>query len=152
MIRRCEPLHEGDTHEHCGVVFDDEVRMAVCPHVLLAGGDTVGIVPTLSRQVTGQQIYAMKVPVPLVESGLLWLINTTVFHPRGFALGYALDTGDFTLFGDGSERLSYSEDPTEWPEGCSPDDRFLAVEHLFALRRAGLFDEYEARAEEADDV
>lgn len=45
MIRRCEPLHEGDQHTYCGVMFDDARRMAVCPHVLLDGGDTVGIGP-----------------------------------------------------------------------------------------------------------
>jgi len=26
-------------------MFDDEYRMAVCPHVLLAGGDSVGLTP-----------------------------------------------------------------------------------------------------------
>lgn len=40
-------------------------------------------------------------------SGLLWLINTTVFHPRGYALQLHLDEhGDATgwsLIGDGSE-------------------------------------------------
>lgn len=45
MIRKCEPLWDGDEHEYCGVVFDDLHRLAVCPHNLLAGGDTVGIGP-----------------------------------------------------------------------------------------------------------
>lgn len=45
MRRKCEPLYDGDPHEYCGVIFDDLYRMAVCPHVLLDGGDTVGIGP-----------------------------------------------------------------------------------------------------------
>jgi hypothetical protein len=43
VIRRCEPLYDGDTREVCGARFDDARRMAVCPHVLLDGGDTVGV-------------------------------------------------------------------------------------------------------------
>lgn len=45
--------------------------------------------------------------VDLRADGLLWLINRTVFHPRGYALG--MDDGKatgrvaFTLYGDGSE-------------------------------------------------
>lgn len=38
-------MFEGDTHEHCGVMYDDMYRLAVCPHYLLAGGDAVGIGP-----------------------------------------------------------------------------------------------------------
>lgn len=43
----------------------------------------------------------------LRDTGLLWLINRVVFHPRGFALGITHDadgnaTG-WTLLGDGSE-------------------------------------------------
>lgn len=40
-------------------------------------------------------------PIDIRESGLLWLINTSVLHPRGFALGWSGD-GHF-LLGDGSE-------------------------------------------------
>jgi hypothetical protein len=50
----------------------------------------------------------------LRESGLLWLINRTVFHPRGFALGLVLDaeghvTG-WTLGGDGAEPWQFKTD------------------------------------------
>ena len=45
MLRRCEPLYEGDEHEYCGVMFNDLHRLSVCPHVLLDGGDRVGIGP-----------------------------------------------------------------------------------------------------------
>jgi len=49
----------------------------------------------------------------LRDTGLLWLINTTVFHPRGYALSITLDddgvaTG-WGLLGDGTERWAYSE-------------------------------------------
>jgi hypothetical protein len=42
----------------------------------------------------------------LRSSGLLWLINRVVFHPRGFALGLVRRDGEFIgwqLFGDGRE-------------------------------------------------
>jgi hypothetical protein len=45
VIRRCEPLFDGDDREVCGARFDDARRMAVCPHVSLDGGDTVGVPP-----------------------------------------------------------------------------------------------------------
>lgn len=48
------------------------------------------------------------------NQGLLWLINTTVFHPRGYAIGFDIDdegnvTG-WSLIGDGSEPWQYSCD------------------------------------------
>ena len=62
-------------------------------------------------------------PAPIVRpfedlldpTGLLWLINTSVFHPRGYALVIDRDeaTGHATgwyLMGDGKERWSYAED------------------------------------------
>lgn len=48
--------------------------------------------------------------VDLQESGLLWLINRTVFHPRGYALGYDTITKEFLLFGDGTEPYTFSGD------------------------------------------
>lgn len=39
----------------------------------------------------------------LRASGLLWLINATVFHPRGFALAIDTETGAFSLLGNGCE-------------------------------------------------
>lgn len=56
-------------------------------------------------------------PHPLSElsdSGLLWLINRVVFHPRGFALAlHADEDGTVTgwnLLGDGSEAWSFPEE------------------------------------------
>jgi hypothetical protein len=67
----------------------------------------------------------------LSESGLLWLINATVFHPRGFAFACSMDvrTGEVTgwdLLGDGSEPWSYAG---------SVDDRFAAAEETLAAYR-----------------
>ncbi|MGW4757743.1 hypothetical protein [Streptomyces chartreusis] len=50
----------------------------------------------------------------LRDSGLLWLINRTVFHPRGLALALAFgEAGEVTgwrLIGDGSEPMWFSPD------------------------------------------
>lgn len=50
----------------------------------------------------------------LRDSGLLWLINRTVFHPRGLALGLTFgEAGEVTgwrLIGDGSEPMWFSPD------------------------------------------
>jgi hypothetical protein len=47
--------------------------------------------------------------VDLRADGLLWLINRTVFHPRGYALGYDPDTHEFVLLGDGHEPWVFSD-------------------------------------------
>ncbi|MEV1013767.1 hypothetical protein AB0I89_23740 [Micromonospora sp. NPDC049801] len=53
----------------------------------------------------------------LSETGLLWLINATVFHPRGYALALHADsTGTVTgwsLMGDGSEPWRFADDMNE---------------------------------------
>ncbi|MGJ3228907.1 hypothetical protein ACQEUV_26660 [Micromonospora aurantiaca (nom. illeg.)] len=49
----------------------------------------------------------------LRESGLLWLINRVVFHPRGFALALTVCEGEavgWTLLGDGSEVWKFDGD------------------------------------------
>lgn len=48
--------------------------------------------------------------------GLLWLINASVFHPRGFAISFVNDpaTGEVTgwrLEGDGGEAWFFEPDP-----------------------------------------
>jgi hypothetical protein len=67
----------------------------------------------------------------LREKGLLWLINTTVFHPRGFALAMAFnEAGEaigWQLLGDGKE-------PWAFGESCDPE--FEAVERLFDEQRS----------------
>jgi hypothetical protein len=74
----------------------------------------------------------------LRSSGLLWLINTSVLHPRGYALALHYDevvdgrpvgepTGWSIVF-DGTERYVFAEEG--WPEGESPDDAFQAIKEL----------------------
>lgn len=75
----------------------------------------------------------------LMDSGFLWLINASVFHPRGFAMALHVDDdGDVTgwsLQGDGTERWAFVEDPSKWPEGRSPDDAFDATLREFDIAR-----------------
>lgn len=53
----------------------------------------------------------------LRDTGLLWLINRTVFHPRGYALGLVADGSGqilgWSLLGDGSEPWRYGTEPGE---------------------------------------
>ena len=51
--------------------------------------------------------------VDLQQDGLLWLINRCVFHPRGYALAYESDTGNFYLLGDGKEPWVFSTDGSD---------------------------------------
>lgn len=68
----------------------------------------------------------------LGTTGLLWLINRTTFHPRGFALGIEFNENGqaigWRLFGDGSEQWTFGADVDE-------DAKFAAVERLFAAHR-----------------
>jgi hypothetical protein len=72
---------------------------------------------------------------PLAElrtTGLLWLINRTVLHPRGYALGFDLDADGnavgWVLLGDGTESWNYDESVDE-------NELFRNVEALFASLR-----------------
>lgn len=67
-------------------------------------------------------------PVDLRENGLLWLINRTVFHPRGFALAMVYREGEpdgFVLYGDGTEPHSFVVD--EEPELFAAAEATLAA-------------------------
>ena len=77
------------------------------------------------------------VKVDMKNDGILWLINRTVFHPRGFALSYDDETKEFFLIGNGKE---------PWAFGINEDPLFEAVEH--ALRICA----YENRPKEETDV
>lgn len=49
----------------------------------------------------------------LRDSGLLWLINRVVFHPRGFAFGLVWEDGQlvgWALRGDGSQPWEFGGD------------------------------------------
>lgn len=66
--------------------------------------------------------------VDLRGDGLLWLINATVFHPRGFALAQSVSTGALSLLGDGREPWRFGDD-------ALTDEKFQAAEALFARIR-----------------
>lgn len=66
----------------------------------------------------------------LMHSGLLWLINTTALHPRGFALALVLRGDEVTgwnLIGDGTEPWVFLDADAKW--------RFGDVEATFAAAR-----------------
>lgn len=75
------------------------------------------------------------VPVHLRGDGVLWMVNRTVFHPRGFALALDSETGDLTLLGDGSEPWSYD---LREPDGTDQEDllfrSFAALLERAAMR------------------
>jgi hypothetical protein len=71
----------------------------------------------------------------LADSGLLWLFNATVLHPRGFALAFHREGGEivgWSLLGDGAEPWQYDTDDVTQRD---IDDRFAAVEAMFAAAR-----------------
>ena len=49
------------------------------------------------------------VSVDILEDGLLYMINATIFHPRGFALAKSDDK--LVLLGDGSEAWVFQDGP-----------------------------------------
>lgn len=60
----------------------------------------------------------------LPDSGVLWAINRTLFHPRGYALAVQFDddgaaTG-WMILGDGAEVWAFDDD--------TDDEKFLAFE------------------------
>lgn len=68
----------------------------------------------------------------LRDSGLLWLINTSVFHPRGYALFLSIPTEEdkaegqvesFGFWGDGTEPYSF---------GDSAEEEFTALERVLS--------------------
>lgn len=68
------------------------------------------------------------------DTGLLWLLNRVVFHPRGFALGFELDADGTTvtgwqLLGHGDESWNYDT------ASVDEDELFRAVEALFNEQR-----------------
>jgi len=69
----------------------------------------------------------------LRDTGLLWLINRVVFHPRGYALALHYDdlgeepTG-WGLMGDGTEPWSMGDMPEdERPPGYRTEDDLFAL-------------------------
>ncbi|MGH3549440.1 MAG: hypothetical protein ACRDQU_15305 [Pseudonocardiaceae bacterium] len=52
-------------------------------------------------------------PVDIQGDGLLWLINRSVFHPRGYALAYDPESRGFYLLGDGMEPWVFGGDGSD---------------------------------------
>lgn len=72
----------------------------------------------------------------LGDTGLLWLINRTVFHPRGLALALHEQDGEITgwsLLGDGTEAWSFPEGRDQ--EQFQRARRTLEAEFLAARSR-----------------
>jgi hypothetical protein len=78
---------------------------------------------------------------PLTElrsTGLLWLINRVIFHPRGYALAlhYSPDMEEvvgWSLMGDGTEPWSMGEPTPEQREqfgALSEDELFILVKEI----------------------
>lgn len=80
----------------------------------------------------------------LRDTGLLWLINRVVFHPRGYAIGLNYegvwpDMGECTgwvLYGDGTEPWSMGDPSPEQQAQGAPtgDELFARVSALLATR------------------
>lgn len=73
--------------------------------------------------------------IELKSSGLLWLLNASVLHPRGFALALVRDPRSreivgWRLLGDGSEPWRF-----DGAESGSCDQNFADVEALFACAK-----------------
>lgn len=69
-------------------------------------------------------------PADLHDDGILWMLNRTVFHPRGFAAGFDPVTGNFQIFGDGTESWNYAESMEQ-----AENERFRAFEALLERAR-----------------
>lgn len=70
--------------------------------------------------------------IKLRDSGLLWLVNKALLHPRGYALGVAVEhRSDHRLFlyGDGSEPWTF-----QLPEE-EENDLFAKVQDLLRNRK-----------------
>ncbi len=61
-----------------------------------------------------------RVRVDPKNDGIFWLINRQVFCPRGYALAYDADTGEFFLYGDGGRPMAFED------MGGEKEQQFLA--------------------------
>jgi hypothetical protein len=65
------------------------------------------------------------------ETGLLWYINRTLFHPRGYTLGFMYEEGELTgwcISGDGSEPYVFEEHNEQ---GYTEKELMAKVKELF---------------------
>lgn len=54
-----------------------------------------------------------RVEVDMIDDGIIWLVNRSVFHPRGYALAVDSTTGKFYLYGDGAEPWVFPGDGSQ---------------------------------------
>lgn len=76
---------------------------------------------------------SIRTEVDLRADGLLWMINTVIFHPRGLALTLYPDEEKLMLQGDGLEAWSFRPEIS--------DDCKAKFEHLLERH----FDKFENR-------
>lgn len=70
------------------------------------------------------------------EKGLVWLVNTAILHPRGFALAVSYDDSDtefvnpvgLMIVGDGSEPWVFGENPDGTWESDKPYESYKISE------------------------
>lgn len=90
--------------------------------------------PDASKRPHAAEDLAEALPLSaLHDTGVLWLINRVVFHPRGFALAIDVnrETGEvtgWTLLGDGTEPWRFAED--------RDNVQYAAVEAFIEAHRA----------------
>jgi hypothetical protein len=79
----------------------------------------------------------------LIDSGLLWLVNATVFHPRGLALALHFD-GLEDPSSDNADIVGWSlvaaepGEPFTFPDSPEVHERFRRAEHMMRLATEGL--------------
>ena len=75
------------------------------------------------------------------NEGLLWLVNTSVFHPRGYALAFHFEAdvlGDYdnatvtgwSLMGNGEERWEYDSSGFVRPNAAELDRLYARTRRL----------------------
>lgn len=125
----------GEEEVRCGTTFDDEYYQVICPHEPVYGGDiipleNVGTPMTREQWDAAHQSKDFGDEVDIREDGILWMLNRTVFHPRGFALGINEDRSGLFLTGDGLEPWRYDESMDTIENGL-----FAAFEAMLERRR-----------------
>jgi hypothetical protein len=72
----------------------------------------------------------------MMPTGVLWLINRTVFHPRGLALGITVIEGDGETHAEGWEILASPDGtPYRYDDDETEARKHRAVEELLDLVR-----------------
>jgi hypothetical protein len=73
----------------------------------------VGIAESRSEYVRRYREASMNGMADFQRHGLLWLFNTSVLHPQGYAMAIDPETGEWSILGDGSEPWMFGEECIE---------------------------------------